>query len=722
MDKATGPVSLLGLRQLSESVYQGRRLTSLLSVLAARASELPNVDTVRILLIDEAKQVLLPQPGTFPGGARESPIPVGVGFAGRIASTKRPLLVSDLANFPVYGQGLREAGIRCAVGVPLLAGDRLLGVMHIGSYQPNSFDSELIPEFEEVAERVALTVEAIHAEGALTDSEQRFRTLFEDAPIGVCLLDLRPPALGHIVLANEALAQLSGYSVQQLQGMNALDLLAPSHRAEAGTAFDSLAGRRNRQYALERQLIRRDGSAVWVVDNVAVVTGEPQPYYAVSYIQDISARKAAEDELARRAFSDPLTGLANRHLVMDHLALALRQEVRSGRPVGVLYLDLDHFKLINDTHGHDAGDRVLREIGLRLAAGVRAADTAGRLGGDEFIVVCPQLSSDDELIRVAERLLVALSAPVLLPSATVDLTISIGITTGDRHSEPGELIRCADVAMYEAKRKGRKRWERYSEALDLGAYERLEIDSILADALRQGWFELHCQPIVDLASRLPVGVEALLRIRHPKRGLLMPDLFVSQLEQSDLADPIEAWVIAQACRDWATNGGDALTGLSVNVSGRLAASGHLADTVLAACGSFPPDRLTVEMTERAMIHAGPSVIADIQRLASTGVRIAIDDFGTGYASLTYLQRFPIGVVKIDRSFVSGVGSNPRDEAIVRAVISLGSSLGMSLVAEGVEDGSQADALHAVGCQYAQGYLFGRPQAKVMLEGSFPVIW
>ena len=265
--------------------------------------------------------------------------------------------------------------------------------------------------------------------------------------------------------------------------------------------------------------------------------------------------------------------------------------------------------------------------------------------------------------------------------------------------------------MYEAKRLGRRRWQRYSEALDRSENERLEVESTLARALHQGWFELHYQPIVDLARDTTVGVEALLRIRHPERGLLTPDVFIAQFEHSELADDIEEWVLRQACRDWATADGKAITGLAVNVSGRLAASGHLADTVLGACGNYPPDRLNVEMTERVMVHAGPSVISDIQRLAATGVRIAIDDFGTGYASLTYLQRFPVGAVKIDRSFVNGLGSNARDEAIVRGVITLGSSLDMILVAEGVEEQAQADALRAAGCPYAQGYLFGRPQPR-----------
>jgi diguanylate cyclase (GGDEF)-like protein/PAS domain S-box-containing protein len=722
MDDSEGSVSSHGLRQFSQAAHEGRHLAPLLSGLMIRASGLPGVDTVRILLADDDGQELVAQPGIFPDSSEKRPVPIGVGFAGRIAQTRRPMLVADLADFPVYSQALREAGIRSAIGVPLLVGDKLVGVIHIGSLQPGAFSPELIPELQEVAELVALTVGAIHAETALSVSEQRFRTLFEDAPIGVCLTDLRPGTLGHILLANEALARLTGYSPAQLSTMNVLDLLAPDHRNDADTSIHALAEGLTDRYAVERELIRADGSAVWVVGSVAALADSEHPGYAVSYIQDVTARKQAEADLARRAFTDGLTALANRHLVMDHLALALRQEIRTGRAVGVLYLDVDHFKDINDAHGHDAGDRVLREIAARLTLGMRSGDTPGRLGGDEFIVVCPQLASDNELTTIADRLLQAVCAPVQLPNlTTVDVAASIGIATGDRNSTPEELVRRADVAMYEAKRQGRRRWHSYTEALDYTTQQRLAVDVMLVEALQEHWFLLHYQPIVDLQARTVTGVEALLRIQHPERGLLAPEEFISQLEESDVADEIETWVIAQACRELSTLESATKAGLTVNVSGRLAASGHLCRTVLAAAGDFPPNRLTVEMTERVMVHAGAAVIADMQRLADHGIGIAIDDFGTGFASLTYLQRFPVTMVKIDQSFVAGLGHNPRDEAIVRAVTTLGASLDMAVVAEGVETEAQSAALLATGCPLAQGFLFSRPLPECQLRQVFPAI-
>jgi diguanylate cyclase (GGDEF)-like protein/PAS domain S-box-containing protein len=705
-----------GLRQLSEAVHEGRRLKPLLSGLMDRASALPGVDTVRVLLVDHEGQVLVPQPGTFPDSAGMRPIPIGVGFAGRIAQSRRPLLVSDLSEFPVYSRALDAAGLRSVIGVPLLVGEKLLGVLHIGSRRPGRFGAEMIPELVEVAERVALTVEAIQAEAAQAESELRFRTLFEDAPIGVCLIDLRPVTVGRILLANAALSDIAGYPIEQLATMNALDLLAPEQRADAETSMSALASGQSFGYAAERRLIRADGTAVWVVGSVSAVAHEEERSFAVSYIQDVTARKMAESDLARRAFTDNLTGLANRPLVMDHLELALRHEVRSGLGVGVLYLDVDHFKNINDAYGHDVGDRVLREIAARLRAGMRAADTPGRIGGDEFIVVCPQLSGDEELTGIAGRLMEAVSAPVSLANGpSIDVAVSIGLAAGTRNDTPEELVRRADVAMYEAKRQGRRRWHSYSPALDQGTKERLAVELLLRDALEHDWFRLYYQPIIDLSTNDAVSFEALLRIQHPGEGLLEADTFISHLEESELSEQIETWVLTRAFQDWAASGGPADTGLAVNVSGQLASSGHLCETVLAAAGDFTPNRLSIEMTERGMVHGGTSVVADLQSLTQHGVGIAIDDFGTGYASLTYLKSLPVNIVKIDRSFVAGLGQNSRDAAIVRAVVALGDSLDMSVIAEGVETEDQAAALRSAGCPLAQGFLFGHPNPLHLIQ-------
>ncbi len=710
-------VSLGRLLRCTEAVHKGRELDDLLRELIFRAGGLPGVDTVRILLVDPQRPVLLAQGGIFPDtDAEGDEVPIGCGFAGTIAQQCAPLLVPDLDDFPVHGSSLQQAGVRSAVGVPLLAGHELLGVMHIGSREPHTFGPELIPTLSAIAERVALTIQAILSERSLAASERRFRALFQDAPIGVCLVDLRPECRGHIMLANNAMARITGYSSQALTGMAFARLLDRGDRPAANAALEDLARGEVTDYVTERQAVRADGSRIWLRGSVTAVLDDGQPNCAVSYIEDVTARKDAERELARRALSDPLTGLANRHRVIDHLTLALRQQMRSGTSVGVLYLDLDRFKDINDAYGHEVGDRVLREVAHRLTVTIRAADTAGRLGGDEFIVVCPNLSSAEELATISERLLRTLTLGVALGDAPpLEVGVSIGAAIGDRNTGPDELLRRADVAMYEAKRRGRHRWHAYAPVLDEASQQRLAAEALLYGALHGDWFRLHYQPIVDLHTGETVSAEALLRIAHPKRGLLLPGAFIDQLEESDLSEPIENWVLNEACRQmrlWRDCGQPPLSSISVNVSGKLAGSGRLTDLVMNAVrdAGIDPRLLCLEFTERVIVQGGDSVLSDLQRLTDCGVTIAIDDFGTGYSSLAYLQRFPVSAVKVDKSFVAGLGTNPRDSAIVSAVAALGDALGVHIIAEGVESEHQAAALRAIGCGRAQGYLFGAPGA------------
>jgi diguanylate cyclase (GGDEF)-like protein len=397
--------------------------------------------------------------------------------------------------------------------------------------------------------------------------------------------------------------------------------------------------------------------------------------------------------------------------------LALRQQPRSGGVVGLLFLDIDHFKDVNDVYGHDAGDRALQEVARRLKTVVRAGDTAGRIGGDEFIVVCPNLSGSNELANIASRLHSVSADPIGLHDGSVEVGISIGVAIGDRDTVPEELLRRADVAMYEAKRQGRRRWEAYTPQLDQASLQHDATEALLRGSLENGWFRLYYQPTVDLTTGNVVGAEALLRILHPDRGLLTPDVFIEHLETAEVGTSVERWVLAEACRQMKQWSDTELQEVSVNVSGRLAASGQLSSIVMAALkgADLNPHRLCVEMTERIVVEGGSTVLADLEALRQHGVSIAIDDFGTGFASLTYLQRFPVSALKIDHSFTAGIGSSPRDDAIVGAVTALGNALGIGVIAEGVEHQEQSDALGRFGCERAQGFLFGEPCPPELLD-------
>ncbi len=465
------------------------------------------------------------------------------------------------------------------------------------------------------------------------------------------------------------------------------------------------------------------------------VTGPGQPYGALSvhsrtrrifrpddtvFLHSIANalglaldRRRAEEETLHRAFHDALTGLPNRTLFVHRLARTIERRADSAN-IGVFVVDLDHFKVINDSLGHELGDALLIEVANRLRDCVRPGDMVARLGGDEFALLCEDLDSDELINSITTRVSEALDTPVEISGRGIHVSASMGVAlAAGTTSTSASLLRDADIALYQAKDSGRGGWALFEETHRARAVNRLETESELRQAVPAGELRVHYQPTVDLATGHTTGVEALVRWKHPVRGLIRPTEFIPIAEQTDLIDRVGRWVLEEACGQlarWSRLPETARLSVAVNLSVRQLSQPGLADEVALVVGQLgiDPSKLCLEITESALMIDLEQALAAIRALKQLGIRIAVDDFGTGYSSLAYLTRLPIDVLKIDRSFVSAIAHDPQDRAITRGIIDLAHSLDLIVVAEGVETQQQLVLLQAMGCDQGQGFLFARP--------------
>jgi diguanylate cyclase (GGDEF)-like protein/PAS domain S-box-containing protein len=427
-------------------------------------------------------------------------------------------------------------------------------------------------------------------------------------------------------------------------------------------------------------------------------------------------RQSAETKVRHQALHDPLTGLPNRSLLIDRLNHWAARAGRDRSTAAVLFVDLDNFKVINDALGHEHGDRLLCSVADRLQRELRPSDTIARVGGDEFVVFCEDIPSEHHALAMVDRLVHALGEPFDLGGQAQHATASVGIALGDGSSQPEMLIRNADAAMYRAKERGRARYELFDDEMRQRSISWLETESELRRALDNGELRNVYQPIVSPRSGEIVGFEALVRWHHPERGVISPADFIPVAEQSGLIVPLGRTVLELACDEaagWNRDRGDREPlRVAVNFSPRQLSHPKAVDTIVSALerAGLEPRLLCVEITESALVEDAASTLGTLNRLKELGVTLALDDFGTGYSSLTYVRRFPIDTLKIDRSFIDGIVGSSEDEAIVTAVLSMGRALGVHVVAEGVETEEQADRLRVLGCKLAQGYLFSRPIA------------
>jgi diguanylate cyclase (GGDEF)-like protein/PAS domain S-box-containing protein len=552
---------------------------------------------------------------------------------------------------------------------------------------------------------------------ALKESEARFRNLVEHSPQAVAL-----HTEGRLLYANPACASLLGFSdPEKLLGLPLMKFITRETAPRLQESLASLGWAATKALTAECQVHRTDESRVLAVEITSVPVSYNGRAGVLSILHDVTERNQLEEQLAHQAFHDPLTNLANRVLFKDRVEHALQRAAGGTASPAVLFIDLDNFKAVNDGLGHSAGDWLLIEVASRLTACLRPADTVARLGGDEFAVLL-----DDEVARpmmVADMILAAFMQPFSVQGKDIVVTMSIGIATMLPHQGADDVLRNADLALYRAKAEGKACAASFEPEMHVAARRRLELETELRRAIsgesEAGNLVLFYQPIARLSTGRLFGFEALVRWQHPERGLLEPLDFISLAEETGLIVPLGQWVLREACRqtrEWQLRFQSTLrgTGMSlmvgVNLSGRHLSQPGVVQDVLSAVrdAGLAPNHLVLEMTESMLVHDNRATLERLHALKALGVRLSIDDFGTGYSSLAYLERFPVDSLKMDRSFIAGLGRENAKSPLAEAVIGLGRILGLRVVAEGIETKEQWDRLRMLGCGLGQGFYISRP--------------
>ena len=559
----------------------------------------------------------------------------------------------------------------------------------------------------------------------MRDTSEMFRVAFDYSAIGMALVF----DTGRWHRVNRSLCQILGYSESELLARDFQDFVHPDDRLTSMAKLEQLLRSKIATYQIEMRCVHRDGHAVWVMWSVSQALVEnSESVHLIYQLQSITDRKEAEERLLHDALHDALTGLPNRALMLDHLKLTIaRAKRRQDHRFAILFLDLDRFKLINDSLGHMAGDQLLVGFARRLETCLRPGDTIARVGGDEFTILLEDLSDEKEAVSVAERIHEELKLPFNLGGRDVFTSVSIGIAPGSlSYDEPDEILRDADTAMYRSKSLGKARHEMFDEEMHARSTDLLRMETDLRRAQEHNEFFINYQPIVALDDFHVCGFEALVRWQHPERGLISPQDFIPVAEEGGQILQIGQWVLREACyqaKRWQDKfpSDDALY-MTVNLSAKQFAQPDLLDqvsSILEETG-LDPNFLKLEITESVLVDDFDSAAAMLFKLRALGVRLSIDDFGTGYSSLTYLHRFPIDTLKIDRSFISALDKDHLD--IVRTILNLAENLTMDVVAEGVETQEQMGLLRNLSCQCGQGYFFSRPmtveEAERVLEETY----
>jgi len=621
--------------------------------------------------------------------------------------TRNTILLASVVLALVAAAAVGTAGLLTRSIARLTAVARQVSEGNIGAKAAVTTRDEigiLAHTFNTMTDKLKETLEGLRR------SEEKFRNIYEHAVEGIYQAAID----GTLLNANPAMARLLGYVSPAELLAEVRDIGRLYVHPDARAALVASLLEREAVLGTEIEVYRKDLTSIWISISARVVRDEAgRPRYSEGFVTDITERKRAEEHIRYLAQHDALTGLPNRVLFQDRIALAIVQARRENRHVAVLFIDLDRFKHINDSLGHQYGDRLLQAAARRLQHCLREGDSVARLGGDEFVIGLPRIEGSNDAALVAQKVIEALARPLVIDGQTLHVTGSIGISLYPTDGEDVEaLMRTADTAMYSAKEKGRDNYQFFTSVLNAAVQSRMLIANRLHDALERGEFALSYQPQVELETGRVFAAEALIRWRRSEMGLVTPGDFVHIAEETGAIFALGEWVLREACGQlvrWRARGHGEMR-IAVNLSPhqfRRPGFPDLAARILRETG-LPPLALELELTESTLMTQSAENVSILERLADMGIGLAVDDFGTGYSSLSYLQRFPIHTLKIDKSFVSGIGEDANDTAIVTAVIAMANSLGLKVVAEGVESSAQAAFLRQHGCLAAQGFFFSEP--------------
>jgi len=663
--------------------------------------------------------------GTFHAVAGTYRDPATTSRLGELAGAWLPLLSGSVPLFVPPAQLGERARALLPGGDTLLCpltlrdrpfGDPLIGVLAV--FGPRRTLAGLSVTFEVLAHQAALAVERVtlSQEVIRQRSEAYFRTLVQDTSDAILIVGDD----GRVRYATPSARNIFGDI--RVEGALVWDLVLDSGRAEVVSALSRMRTYVGHgSYYEDWRITRRDKRRVQVQVRCSDLRGDGTVGGLVLTLRDVTAQRQLESELEHRAFHDALTGLPNRLLFQDRAAHALAHARRDGTTTGVLFVDLDDFKVTNDTMGHGVGDELLAAAGLRLSAVVRESDTVARLGGDEFAVLIEQAAGPAAVEAFAERVVAAFGVPFTLSGGAVITTATVGVATTEDSADVDDLLRHADLALYAAKTAGKRQFRRYQPVLSAGMIRRRELQAALEEALRSSAFTLVYQPVVALGSGEIAGFEALVRWPHPQWGMMQPGQFIEVAEETGHIVPLGSWVLRQAAAEVVTWRGrlprETPLYVSVNVSARQFRDPGFVEGVrgVLAESGLAPSALMLELTESVLLRRDERIQADLGELKAIGVKLAIDDFGTGYSSLSYLRELPIDVLKIDKSFVDGITVSEQRQALVEGIIGIAGTLHLAVIAEGIETEVQRSLLLSMGCQFGQGYLLAMPVPPAQAE-------